>query len=94
MRQHVLASNMQMRDPKLHIVMWGWSAWTQDAAQMDKAWPNPKPGLLPGLPESLLRQQQSSGLAVGQDPGLARRLLAQVERVQPAWHSRLQEAAG
>ena len=60
---------------------------------MAKAFPNPKPELLPALTEIFPRQQQQSGLGVGQDPALARRLLAQVEQVQPAWHGRLQEVA-
>lgn len=52
---------------------------------------NPRPGLLPELREIL--PKQSGRLSMEQDPALARRLLLQVERIQPAWHNSLQEAA-
>jgi hypothetical protein len=60
---------------------------------MARAFPNPQPELLPALTEIFPRQQQQSGLSVGQDPALAKRLLAQVEQVPPAWHRKLLEAA-
>lgn len=63
----------------------------QDPAQPGGGMQSPRPGLLPPLGD--IFPKQAGRLGMGQEPALARRLLGQVERMQPAWHRTLQEAA-